>query len=81
MKLLGSPPRLNKLLYQDTLSTLTPRTSTGTDITRSHRMITEFQQISNKERCVVIGNPQLPQRYVRVYALTDVPISNFHQRF
>ncbi|XP_071154491.1 tetratricopeptide repeat protein 28-like isoform X2 [Mytilus edulis] len=57
----GSPTSLEALLSLHSYSTLTTCTSTGTDITSSSSAVTEFQQISDRERCLAIGNPQLPE--------------------
>ncbi|KAL3871452.1 hypothetical protein ACJMK2_039449 [Sinanodonta woodiana] len=57
----GSPTPIDKMLSVGTYSTLTTKTSTGTDITSSNLVITQFRQISGKDRCMVIGSPQLPE--------------------
>lgn len=59
----GSPTSLEALLSLHSYTTLATRTSTGTDITSSSNVVTEYQQISDKDRCLAIGNPQLPERY------------------
>lgn len=59
----GSPTSMEALLSLHSYTTLASKTSTGTDITTSTNVVTEFQQISDKDRCLAIGNPQLPERY------------------
>ncbi|XP_067661035.1 tetratricopeptide repeat protein 28-like [Haliotis asinina] len=55
----GHPVSSEKMLSTQTYTTLTTRTSTGTDITTSSQMVTLYQQISSKERCVVYGCPDI----------------------
>ncbi|KAJ8300636.1 hypothetical protein KUTeg_022155 [Tegillarca granosa] len=58
---IGCPSPVDKMLSSHTYSTLTTTTSTGTDITSSSQCITQYHQISNKERCLILGNPLLPE--------------------
>jgi len=60
---IGLPAPTEKMLSIQSYSTLTTKTSTGTDITSSSQCITEYQQISSTDRCMVFANPQLPERY------------------
>ncbi|XP_048245138.1 tetratricopeptide repeat protein 28-like [Haliotis rufescens] len=55
----GRPVSPEKMLSTQTYTTLTTRTSTETDITTSSQMVTLYQQISSKERCVVYGCPEI----------------------
>lgn len=59
---IGYPVLPDKMLNIRNYSTLTTRTSTGTDITTSSQCVTQYEQVSSKEKCMVIGNPQLPER-------------------
>ncbi|KAK3087168.1 hypothetical protein FSP39_002523 [Pinctada imbricata] len=59
--IVGSPSPVEKMLHVHTYSTLTTRTSTGTDITSSTQCIPSYQQISSKEKCLVFGNPHFPK--------------------
>ncbi|XP_060081998.1 tetratricopeptide repeat protein 28-like [Ylistrum balloti] len=58
----GNPVLPDKMLNIHNYSTLTTRTSTGTDITTSSQCVTQFEQVSSHDRCMVIGNPQLPEK-------------------
>ena len=58
----GVPTAMDKMAGVHTMSTLTTKTSTDTDITASVHTISEFQQISAPDRCFVIGCPCLPQK-------------------
>lgn len=58
----GRPVSPEKMLSTQTYTTLTTRTSTETDITTSSQMVTLYQQISSKERCVVYGCPEILDR-------------------
>ena len=51
------------MLSSHTYSTITTRTWTGTDITSSTQVVTTFQQLSDKDKCVIFGVPSLPERY------------------
>lgn len=53
---------LERMFNVGTFTTLVANTSTGTDITTSSIVVTEFKQVSCQERCLVFGNPKLPQR-------------------
>ena len=59
---IGSPTKLEHMVGSHNLNTLTTRTSTNTDITASVNGIPEFKQISDPHKCVVFGNPGLPQK-------------------
>lgn len=59
---IGCPLPMEKMLNAHTYTTLTNRTSTGTDITSSTMCITSYQQICDTDKCVVIGNPKLPKK-------------------
>ncbi|XP_069120674.1 tetratricopeptide repeat protein 28-like isoform X2 [Argopecten irradians] len=59
---IGYPVLPDKMLNIHNYSTLTTRTSTGTDITTSAQCITQFEQVSSQDRCMVIGNPMLPEK-------------------
>ncbi len=59
---IGAPASIDKVLHSHTLSTVTTETSTHTDITKSSCGITPFKQISDQDKCVVFGNPLLPER-------------------
>lgn len=61
--LIGTPTAPDRMLSAHTYSTLTTRTSTGTDITTSTQVVTTFKQLSNKDTCAVFGAPSLPERY------------------
>ncbi|XP_076455182.1 uncharacterized protein LOC143289867 isoform X2 [Babylonia areolata] len=56
----GSPVPVSKMMSSHTYSTMTTRTWTGTDITSSTQVVTPFQQLSDKDKCVVFGAPLLP---------------------
>ncbi|XP_041369335.1 tetratricopeptide repeat protein 28-like [Gigantopelta aegis] len=57
---LGQPVSPERMVGVHTFSTLTTRTSTGTDVTNSTLAVTLFRQISDKSKCVVYGCPELP---------------------
>ncbi|KAK7502589.1 hypothetical protein BaRGS_00006164 [Batillaria attramentaria] len=57
----GSPSPPSKMLSSHTYSTLTTRTWTGTDITSSTQVVTTFQQLSDRDKCVIFGAPTLPE--------------------
>ncbi|GFN95683.1 tetratricopeptide repeat protein 28 [Plakobranchus ocellatus] len=57
---LGLPTSLDKMLSVHTLSTLTTRTSTGTDITSSTQVVPEFRQVSDPRASLVFGCPNIP---------------------
>ncbi|KAK3780031.1 hypothetical protein RRG08_029724 [Elysia crispata] len=57
---LGLPTSLDKMLSVHTLSTLTSRTSTGTDISSSTQVVPEFKQISDPRAALVFGCPSIP---------------------
>ncbi len=57
-----APLALERMVGMPSLTTLTPRTATKTDITQSSLVLTEFQQLGDTDRCVVIGCPKLPAR-------------------
>ncbi|XP_061183714.1 tetratricopeptide repeat protein 28-like isoform X2 [Saccostrea echinata] len=59
---IGSPLPMEKMLNAHTYTILTKRTSTGTDITSSTMCITSYQQICDTDKCVVFGNPRLPEK-------------------
>ena len=61
-KTLGSPTRPEKLMSVHTMSTLTTRTSTNTDIVKADCGVSEFVQVADPGRCVIIGSPLLPER-------------------
>ncbi|XP_064648996.1 tetratricopeptide repeat protein 28-like [Lineus longissimus] len=56
------PTNMPQILGMHTLTTMTTCTSTGTDVVSSTGTVTEFKQISDHDRFVVIGNPALPER-------------------
>ena len=58
----GLPTAVDKMAGVHTMSTLTTRTSTNTDVTSSVHTIPEFQQISAPDRCLVVGCPVLPEK-------------------
>ena len=60
----GTPTSLEKMMSFHTYTTLTTETSTGTDITSANNIITQYHQISSRDRCLVFGNPKLPERYI-----------------
>ncbi|PAA92491.1 hypothetical protein BOX15_Mlig013809g3 [Macrostomum lignano] len=45
----------------DTVTVVTTRTATDTDVATSALFVTPFRQISDPEKCVVVGNPKLPK--------------------
>ena len=58
----SAPTSLEQMLSLHCLSTLTKVTSTNTDIVTSACQVTEFRQVSDRDRSVVIGNPTLPEK-------------------
>ena len=61
------------MLSVHTLSTLTSRTSTGTDISSSTQVVPEFKQISDPRAALVFGCPSIPDWLVlAVYSLKIV---------
>ena len=54
----------DKMISAHTMNTLTTRTSTNTDVTQSHAIVPEFRQVSDPDKCVVIGAPKLPELFV-----------------
>lgn len=56
------PTAMEKLLNVSHSTTLASRTSTNTDITSADFTVTEFAQVSSKERAVVFGSPYLSGR-------------------
>ena len=58
----GHPTAVDKMAGVHTMSTITSRTSTNTDITTSKNNVPEFKQISAYDRCLVIGCPTLPEK-------------------
>ncbi|GFR63069.1 tetratricopeptide repeat protein 28 [Elysia marginata] len=56
---LGLPTSLDKMLSVHTLSTLTTRTSTGTDISSSTQVVPEFKQVSDLRMALVFGCPSI----------------------
>ena len=67
----GSPTTMARMAGAHSLSTLTTRTSTTTDVTTSFDSVPEFQQISDPYKCVVFGNPTLPKWLVILFCLSD----------
>ncbi|CAH1788066.1 unnamed protein product [Owenia fusiformis] len=58
---LGTPATLGRVLGISTIDTLVSKTATGGDIVTSPMMVTDFLQVSGKDKCMVFGNPKLPQ--------------------
>lgn len=58
----GQPVPPEKMLSLNSYSTLTTHTATGTDITTSALCVTNYKQVSCQDKCLVIGNPSLPER-------------------
>ncbi|XP_052790745.1 tetratricopeptide repeat protein 28-like isoform X2 [Mya arenaria] len=56
----AGPPQLDRAYSFGSFTTLTTQTSTGTDITMSSHTVTQFKQVSCQDRCLVFGNPKLP---------------------
>ena len=50
------------MLNIHSMTTLTTRTATNTDVTQSHAIVPEFRQVSDPDRCLIIGAPKLPQK-------------------
>ena len=53
---------LERAVGYHTMSTLVTCTATKTDVTTSDITVTDFQQVSSKEKAVVIGAPTLPSK-------------------
>ncbi|XP_052220078.1 tetratricopeptide repeat protein 28-like [Dreissena polymorpha] len=58
---ISGPANLDRAFSFSTFTTLTSVTSTGTDITTSSQTVTQFKQVSCQDRCLVFGNPKLPE--------------------
>ena len=58
----GAPTSIDRMLNIHSMTTLTTRTATNTDVTQSHAIVPEFRQVSDPDRCLVIGAPKLPQK-------------------
>lgn len=65
----GAARKTADLLRLRNCTTLTSRTSTGTDILTSTTSVPEYQQLSRQESCAVIGNPEIPERYTETLYL------------
>lgn len=59
---IGVPSKPEKLMSVHTMTTLTTKTSTNTDITKAECGVADFKQVSDPEKCLVIGSPCLPER-------------------
>ena len=58
----GAPTSIDRMLNVHSMTTLTTRTATNTDVTQSHAVVPEFRQVSDPDRCLVIGAPKLPNK-------------------
>ena len=56
-----------KAMGAHTLTTLVTRTSTNTDVVMSSVIVPDFKQVSQSDKCTVIGNPFLPKRWVPIW--------------